>query len=811
LQTTTDYVQETGRGGRDGRQTRCVLFFRDQDLERAKQVVRFHQLKEVQEEKEIVSSRLEEVRKYAMEGKTCRRLMLASSTVVEYDKNQVCRVHLCDNCTQAKEKDHEEDISVTSVIHKIVENVSDEDINNFSKFCSSVASLLDSSTRTEQLILCSLFHPWKETQKSLLNLLHRFLTREIKEYNQIYWRNKFKDLGILFFLRNFDNHYRSMLALESNKKLITGFDSVHSFKKTPVSTNSSSDMNIYPYIVRFELKRLGLEHQESRQFWKKLEEHHRRGIVAALDFIYSEVSYQTSTVRTQIQQGKSLFFRCKLLTDPDCLASSRKETLHWLRFLSIDQPQLAKGRRIYRHFGSNRFLEISVSADIQGKVVKQWFKNSFAFCGREFRFLWCKKDKSPQAYVFFAEKGCDISKENELTVQELVDRYIPKTINPDLTISKLSKRMKLSFSGTTKGPLINESSIQLLPDFQLDGFAEIDGAGLISLPALNLIWKSYQESAEEKELGRASPTGFQGRIAGFKGTWCIDSSLRGIVVQCRSSMKKYNTPHSCIVGTCREQQDPLFDTIEICSWNEELRAALNTRIVQILEHWSSTISKEGELFEFMKKCMKEELDFLDSLRQSGSSQLLSLLKSRNRNMLRQGISNELDYERKDTRQLFKMAVANIGSNDPEFCRRRARLIEKICASIRDKAHYPIQNTCTLRIIPDHTFLLREGEAFLALESVETDEIIAIRSPSYFKGDLRRLKVVTLQELLGRQSGVEMPSMSQPLVDTPLRREFSEKIGFFASNKNCLVLSNLGCRSEADRMSGGDYGKITLSI
>jgi superfamily II DNA helicase RecQ len=36
---TTDYIQETGRGGRDGNQCTCILYYRDQDTAVAKRVL----------------------------------------------------------------------------------------------------------------------------------------------------------------------------------------------------------------------------------------------------------------------------------------------------------------------------------------------------------------------------------------------------------------------------------------------------------------------------------------------------------------------------------------------------------------------------------------------------------------------------------------------------------------------------------------------------------------------------------------------------------------------------------------------------
>jgi hypothetical protein len=103
--------------------------------------------------------------------------------------------------------------------------------------------------------------------------------------------------------------------------------------------------------------------------------------------------------------------------------------------------------------------------------------------------------------------------------------------------------------------------------------------------------------------------------------------------------------------------------------------------------------------------------------------------------------------------------------------------------------------------PDHTLLLEEGEAFLALDQAfGASEVVAMRSPSYFKGDLRKLKLVNTITLLRRADSFQEPD-EWPEV---LRRTPQQRIDFFSNVKNTIILSVRGTRSEADRMSGGDY-------
>jgi hypothetical protein len=102
---------------------------------------------------------------------------------------------------------------------------------------------------------------------------------------------------------------------------------------------------------------------------------------------------------------------------------------------------------------------------------------------------------------------------------------------------------------------------------------------------------------------------------------------------------------------------------------------------------------------------------------------------------------------------------------------------------------------------DHTLLLEEGEAYLALKDTDdAEEVLAMRSPSYFSGDMRKLKLVNKFTLCQRaQSFQESDGLPEALRRTPQQR-----FSFFDNVRNALVLSIKGKRSEADRMSGGDH-------
>jgi RNA dependent RNA polymerase len=114
-----------------------------------------------------------------------------------------------------------------------------------------------------------------------------------------------------------------------------------------------------------------------------------------------------------------------------------------------------------------------------------------------------------------------------------------------------------------------------------------------------------------------------------------------------------------------------------------------------------------------------------------------------------------------------------------------------------QARYPLKDSWYVRMLPDHTQLLLENEAFLALPNEyrgsldSATELLAFRNPSYFDGDLRKLKLVNYDDLLLRayDKGNHLVAQVQ---------------GFFKCLTVGIILSTIGDESVADMMSGGDF-------
>ena len=92
-----EYLQQTGRAGRDGGTTFCYLFYRSEDRHGVSKVLLGSKSKLSPGERRG----LDYIMEYGTNGVICRREALASSTLIRQSSDVVCQVGgkiLCDNC-----------------------------------------------------------------------------------------------------------------------------------------------------------------------------------------------------------------------------------------------------------------------------------------------------------------------------------------------------------------------------------------------------------------------------------------------------------------------------------------------------------------------------------------------------------------------------------------------------------------------------------------------------------------------------------------------------------------------------------------
>ena len=352
-------------------------------------------------------------------------------------------------------------------------------------------------------------------------------------------------------------------------------------------------------------------------------------------------------------------------------------------YLELQPPERAANRRIYRKYGSHRFLDVRVTSDIPQKKVIELFLEPIWICGRLYRFLWAKKDKSPQIYVLFAEKGEEIDNIEEISVNDVQKWMIPPKLNESLSMGKYFKRAKLSFSKTIPAGQLPHECVEVVKDIKsAQGNIMTDGCGLVSRDLLDDLIASYNKYIEMENnfVGQIErrcvkyATSFQARVGGIKGEWCLDPALKGKLILCRESQEKYKLPMTCFKkkGSINDG-DLFYDTVDICSWDEdgEESKTLNVRLIQILEH-------RGVDINFFTNCANSGTAWISKMKKE-------LEKGKNRTLMDMRPEKIADEtERGSYDLLFKLGYASVRIKEPVMRKLVCNLWRSQTKSMRDK-------------------------------------------------------------------------------------------------------------------------------
>ncbi|OQE12430.1 hypothetical protein PENVUL_c001G06321 [Penicillium vulpinum] len=329
--------------------------------------------------------------------------------------------------------------------------------------------------------------------------------------------------------------------------------------------------------------------------------------------------------------------------------------------LRLNPLKLERTCRFHRRFGSDRFLTLTIPAadrppghqkqpsfpSVLRESIASWLTRNDHHClGRTWRAFFVEEVKTkrkskgePRFRVeLFAIDGNDfdhgyplppavapprqqIDKYTPMSVDALLEWHMPKAANANQSNCKLFQRISLGLSKTFATVKLNPTQVLHLRD---DPNREVmnDGCALMSRTLANQI-------CDQLGITTATPSCFQGRIAGAKGLWMVDSHQSSITtmnnndiwIQISDSQLKIH-PHP------QEWVDPVDDerlTFEVVNWAKELHPVdLNIQLLSILEHG-------GKVKEYIAKLTRDGVqslydDFLEVLRSNSPVVCRALLQ-----------------------------------------------------------------------------------------------------------------------------------------------------------------------------------------
>jgi len=422
--------------------------------------------------------------------------------------------------------------------------------------------------------------------------------------------------------------------------------------------------------------------------------------------------------------------------------------------LSLQSPELAADCRVYRKFDSSRFLRLLIPTELLGAGSQPFHTSPHGFdesgamlnsplyvVGRYYRYIFPDLDADPKSLLYFAERGAGIAKEEEMSVDDIRDWCLPRNLNNHLTVTEEQISTSLCFAPSIACCLLPSGSlcVEEGPSHDLHGMKFNGGCGRISRAALDLVWASDKEGTESCPW-----SSFEGAIGCMRGVWVLDPTLGdGIKVICRPSQQIFNLPMRCLASL------PSSSTSSPEKYQTSSRNASDDAYDTVEVHrWD---------------CFK--------LHNTDAFLNFRLIQA-------------LEYRGVSAATLSRCAdMACISGSVSSL------------QEIRAQVAYPLEKCRLLRIVPDHTGLLKPGEAFLATCQLPLAEnagqvIVSPRDPLH-GDDILKLNLVA-QDVLRKRD-----------------RESSSKFCSFFDGLQTGIVIGKGCRDTSDRSGGEFFGKVLV--
>lgn len=417
--------------------------------------------------------------------------------------------------------------------------------------------------------------------------------------------------------------------------------------------------------------------------------------------------------------------------------------------------------------GGNLFLEYLMSAHGQQAIDRlmtvafrpergadtdcsqEILKRGIVFSGAIYRFLGHSNSQ-------LKERTCTLMNAPDEEIHELLAQF--GKFSKIKTAAKRAKRVGLLFSTFSQSISLNEHEYTVIEDVERNNYIFTDGCGFMS--------DAFAQEIQDVQRLDGKPCVVQVRYQGFKGVLILNRQLKdGVKVQFRKSMQKFTIPDDRMRQTCTT-----FGVVK-CSRPYTL-GYLNKQITMLLADSGVKHSYLTGLQNDFHATLRELCGTAESteyyLRTKGEAKLINWLHEYGLQSKR--LQRELKGLRaKEIRKMQKDSTADDG-NDAS----------------------PTQNTkCKLRVlVPRSRVVFGACDPFNELEHGQcvfqptlfdevqyaefqaAQEVMVVRNPCYYPGDIRVLKLVK---------------------NKPQYEYLSD----------CIVFPTRGSRPHADESSGGD--------
>ncbi|MCJ1439207.1 hypothetical protein MMC27_008598 [Xylographa pallens] len=499
-----------------------------------------------------------------------------------------------------------------------------------------------------------------------------------------------------------------------------------------------------------------------------------------------------------------------------------------------------KSNRLWRKFGGDRLLRLVIPEltskhlpkcleqnDIDfRKLFIAWLLADHRFLGRTWRAFWLKrpKKKNPnqvthQVYLF-AVDGSGFSgrsglrpsasalgqRHKPVTIQELLEWFIPFEMNCEQPCLKLFARLAQAVSDTTATVFFKPNEIIRTSDawsdspnvrcLLTDRISADEGSFKHSEDAVRMndgcarISRAAAKAISNKlGLGGSTPSIFQGRIAGAKGIWMIDSTGETInsinpdfwieITESQSKFECYSNNPDCFMLTLdvNKYSTPLkpaklnYQLIPILInrgvpsqvFEKLIEKDLTTRVQELEDATSSPF--------LLRKWIQERFSVTSQRRSHGSVEMIGGMPD----LLAEKIIWFIEVRKKITSK--------------DYC---SLAIRKYCSDLEDRMKIELGRSASPYMIADPLAILEEGEVHLGFSSAFTDEksgfsetflnkidILVARNPAYLPSDIQKVRAVFKLEL--------------------------------SVYKDVIVFPSKGSCALADKLSGGDYDGDTAWV